>query len=99
MDDSSHPHSLEPARLDSSVAIARRPVRPPARQLVPPSIVQKMVERPVTTAVIFTLLGAFAAEGLALLFARAQARDVLQRSALRNLQLAQELDTHHDPLD
>ena len=99
MDDSSHQHIVEPTLLDAGIERPRRPVRLPARQLVPSSIVQKMVERPVTTAAIFVLLGAFAAEGLALLFARAQTRDVLQRSAIRNLQLAQELDPHRDPRD
>ena len=97
MDDRSHQPIVAPALFDAGADRPRRPVRPPARQIVPASIVQKMVERPVTTAAIFVLLGAFAAEGLALLFARAQTHDVRQRSAMRNLQL--DLDLHRDPLD
>jgi hypothetical protein len=65
---------------------------------MPKSITEKMVERPVTTAAIFILLGALAAEGLALLFARAQARNALEKAALRNLRLAQSLDPRGDPL-
>ena len=99
MDEGSDQHIVEPTLLDAGIERPRRPIRPPARQIVPSSIVQKMVERPVTTAAIFVLLGAFAAEGLALLFARARTRDVLQRSAIRNLQLAQDLGSHRDPLD
>jgi hypothetical protein len=103
MDEGSH-HTSEPTHasehtgLGSHIATSPRTVRRPQRQIVPQSIVQKMVDRPVTTAAIFVLLGAFAAEGLALLFARAQARNALENSALRNLRLAQQLDPHRDPL-
>jgi hypothetical protein len=106
MDDSSHQHNVEPMEfvpefgsdIGSDFARPAKPARQSPRQIVPKSIVQKMVDRPVTTAAIFVLLGAFAAEGLALLFARAQARNALESSALRNLRLAQRLDPHRDPL-
>jgi hypothetical protein len=97
MDDSTHQHIVEHRGLKSNV-VAPRTVRTPPRQIVPQSIVQRMVDRPVTTAAIFVLLGAFAAEGIALLFARAHARTALEKSAIRNLRLAQELDPHGDPL-
>lgn len=98
MDEIPHRHDVEHTGLGSHIAKSPRAVRQPPRQIVRKSIVQKMVDRPVTTAAIFVLLGAFAAEGLALLFTRAQARNALENSALRNLRLAQRLDSHRDPL-
>jgi hypothetical protein len=97
MDDSPNQHIVEDISPDSDSAVPAR-VQTPARRLVPQSFVQKMVERPVTTAAIFVLLGAFLAEGAALFFARAQARNALEKSALRNLRLAQRLDPRGDPL-
>jgi hypothetical protein len=101
MDDISHQHIADPVGGGSDIAVpeavAPKPARPRDRPLMPKSITDKMVERPVTTAVIFILFGAFVAEGVALLVARGQARNALRRSAYRNLRLADELDPHRDP--
>lgn len=100
MDDGSRQPAVEPPLHhvdgggDAFAPAHRAPDTRPASQ----TIAQKLAERPVTTAAICILLGAFAAESIALLFARARARNALERSALRNLRLAQGLDPRGDPL-
>ncbi|MBI1361954.1 MAG: hypothetical protein GC155_16885 [Alphaproteobacteria bacterium] len=60
---------------------------------------ERLARRPVTTAAVAALAGAFAAEAIALFFTRMLARMALRQSARANLRLARDLDPDPGPRD
>lgn len=58
------------------------------------TLAQKLAQRPVTTAVICVLAGAFVAEGIALLFAKARERRALRSTRVGDSRWARAFDFH-----
>lgn len=77
---------------------AIRPPRPPAPTLKH-AIAAQLAQRPATTAAIAVLVGALAAEALALVFAKDRTRTALRRSARANMRLTHDLDPDADLLE
>jgi hypothetical protein len=90
-----HNQVLDPSGLAVRAVKAIRPNPPTLKQ----TVAGKLAQRPATTAAIAVLLGALAAEALALFFARDRTRTALRRSARANLRLTHDLDPDADLLD